>query len=630
MYPATIVSWEDQSQIITPEITTVRTMPLYAAVITSDKGSEEWMRLSGQEWFDMYCVGNYIDFARHGQPLLQAGNAIQAGAELLCKRVCAEDACLANLAVIATVKSVSEQAKNAAGELLYIGDNGADTTDVTSQPKMVEKTTVTYSYKSAEGCKNRAEVIEAINVAVEADGTTDGTAVFPLYIIFDNGRGESKKRISISPNHTLSRNYSNYFMYDLSVIEAGTVIDIMHFVLDPDMVYNNTNMSLQYQAANSKQIDVYQYDQNIRDFMDAMIAATGMVESEAIGMDLLFGTNKKQKPIPGITVDTTAGVDISIANGQLLLNGDNGSFGTDPINSADYARLLAKAFAGYNIETGAIQTAADDVYDPRIYDVDRYKIDAVIDANYPDGVKRAIEQLAIFREDFMYFRDMGTNCNTFDLITSKDALNAHNKFCSTYCTYYDILDPYSKKQITVTMMYSMARLLVDSFNNGRSMPIAGIKYGFVITDAVKNTVGFCPTICPGVNQKEELYDARINYATYINNELVIESLYTSQEAFTQLSFANNVLAVQQVIKVIRNRCPAIRFSFIDGDDLAKYKAKVEEIIAPYRSNFKRLEMTYMQDPYYTENKIFYATLAVQFRDFAQTEYFKIVALGSNA
>lgn len=35
-------------------------------------------------------------------------------------------------------------------------------------------------------------------------------------------------------------------------------------------------------------------------------------------------------------------------------------------------------------------------------------------------------------------------------------------------------------------------------------------------------------------------------------------------------------------------------------------------------------------PYIRPNKIFYATLAVQFRDFVQTEYFKIVALGSQA
>ena len=112
-------------------------------------------------------------------------------------------------------------------------------------------------------------------------------------------------------------------------------------------------------------------------------------------------------------------------------------------------------------------------------------------------------------------------------------------------------------------------------------------------------------------------------------EDVVESLYTSQTRYTQLSFANNVIAVQEVIKRIRTRCPAIRYSFIDGDDLAEYKARVEEIIAPYRPNFRTLALEYMQDAYYTENKIFYATLVVQFRDFVQTEYFKIVAIGSS-
>ena len=234
-----------------------------------------------------------------------------------------------------------------------------------------------------------------------------------------------------------------------------------------------------------------------------------------------------------------------------------------------------------------------------------------------------------YREDCFYFRDMGTKCNTMDLIMNADMDNLHTKFAGTYCTYYDVINPYSRKQITVTMMYSMVQLVVTQFNNGRNLPMAGIKYGFTITDAIEGTVGFTPTICPGLNQKEDLVDAHINYATYIDNSLVIETLYTSQDKYTQLSFINNVLAVQEVIKEIRRRCPAIRYSFIDGDDLEKYRAEVEEIIAPYTSNFKSLTITYMQDAYYTRNKIFYATLAVQFRDFVQTEYFKIVALSSD-
>lgn len=44
------------------------------------------------------------------------------------------------------------------------------------------------------------------------------------------------------------------------------------------------------------------------------------------------------------------------------------------------------------------------------------------------------------------------------------------------------------------------------------------------------------------------------------------------------------------------------------------------------------ERTYilLKEDVWRWNKIFYAMLAVQFRDFVQTEYFRIVALGSQA
>ena len=635
MYPATIVEWVDESQIVAPEIENVRVMPLYCTVITADKGTEEWVRLSGQDWFDMYTVGNYVDFNKHGQALLQAANSIQAGAELLCKRVCAEDAFLANVAIIATVTTTETQAQDEDGNPLYTKPDGTQTTDANDgagtdyTPVMESNTSVAYSYQSAEGCKTQEEVIDAINESIEAAEEVEGSVSYPLFLICDNGRGESKKRIRIAPNYTLSRNYSNYFLYDLYIIEAGSTIDTIHFALSPDLVVNDTNMSLQYQVkSETNQITAYQFEDSLNQFLDAMVAATGMEETTAMGMDLLFGMNKRQKPMTGISVDTETGVDISIITGQLLLNGDNGSFGNYPLQAESYAKLVAKAYSGYDLDTQTTLTYADGPYDPRIYDVDFYKIDAILDANYPAEVKRSIEQLVTFREDCMFFRDMGTDCNTLDLIAEKDFDNLHDKFCSTYCTYYDIIDPYSKKQITVTITYSLARLLVYTFNNGRNLPIAGIKHGFIIPEAIKDTVGFYPAICPGLNQKEELFEMKINYATWINDELVVETLYTSQDAYTQLSFANNVLAVQEVIKQIRRRCPAIRYSFIDGDDLAKYKAEVDEIVAPYASNFRRLELTYMQDPWYTENKIFYATLAVQFRDFVQTEYFKVIALGS--
>lgn len=641
MIPGTFFEWEDLSAITTvPEISTVRTMPMFATVITSDKGEEGWTLLSGQDWFDMYAVNNVVDFGRHGQPLLQAAMAINSGAQLLCKRVVADDACLANLAVIAHPTDTETQKTDADGNPLYTeAGTGHETTVAEGNtPIMLKTKTVQYSLKSAAGCTSQKDVINAIVDAVNLDNESAGeNKYYPLWIIFDNGRGASKKRFRISPNYTLSKNYENFFIYDLDVIESSTYFDTIHFSLSPNATNSGANISFQYAVnTDSGQIKAYQFADSITEFMDVMGAVVNehYPEVTATAMDLLFGTNKKGITMDGIIIDTEGGVNLQIATGNLLLNGTNGSFGDTPIEAEEYGAQVAKAFAGYVLDKSGrdytILTYKDGCYDPIIYNVDRYKIDAILDANYPDIVKRAIEQLVTYREDCFYFRDMGTDVNTMELIEAADYDNLHNKFCATYCTYYDVIDPYSYKQITVTMMYSMAQLIVQQFNNGRNLPLAGIKYGFTITDAIEGTVAFTPTICPGLNQKEELIDLRINYATYIDDSLVIESLYTSQERYTQLSFINNVLAVQEVMKEIRRRCPALRYSFIDGDDLEKYRADVEEVIEPFSSNFRSLTLTYMQDPYYTENKIFYAMLAVQFRDFVQTEYFRIVALGSQA
>ena len=80
MIPGTFFEWDDQSEIVNPEISTVRTMPLFASVVTADKGEEDWTRLYGQDWFDMYAVNDSVDFTRHGQPLLQTAMAVNAGA----------------------------------------------------------------------------------------------------------------------------------------------------------------------------------------------------------------------------------------------------------------------------------------------------------------------------------------------------------------------------------------------------------------------------------------------------------------------------------------------------------------------------------------------------------------------
>ena len=106
--------------------------------------------------------------------------------------------------------------------------------------------------------------------------------------------------------------------------------------------------------------------------------------------------------------------------------------------------------------------------------------------------------------------------------------------------------------------------------------------------------------------------------------LTLETLYTSQDKDTELSFINNVIAIQEVIKAIRSRCPIIRYSYMDNtENLENYKRDVQDVLDGYSINFAKLEMVYLEDKTMIDNKVFYAAIQCSFKNFIQKEYFKI-------
>lgn len=624
MYPGVIIEFDDQSTINKLPISEKRVMPLFCTVFTSDKGTEDWYRVSGKDFFNMY--GENISFARHGQPLLQAAMTINAGGELICKRLVADDAKLANIGIVATITESEEQAKNAAGKLLYKDADGNETTEsqnedgtVTYDPIMKTVGTVKYTIKTATDAKT----IDEVKTAIEGE-LTDGE--YLLYVITDNGRGVSNKRVRFAPNYRLSKSLE-YTAYTMQVLENSVETESMRFSVNPNIIVRDQNMSLQNMINTySTQLKCYESVKGIDNYVAKLAELAGVEKDTMYKYDILFGCTNKGAALSGISIDNSLGaIDLQYAFGQQLRSGDYGSFGTSPIaNAASEPTEPATEY-----EKQAIAALNGD-FDHVIFNLDQYKIDAFVDANYSYKIKRAIETLATFREDFVYFRDQGLGVTDLAQMDEMCDNEAQNMFCATYCQSYDIMDPYTKRQITVTIGYSLAQLLVQHCNNGRILPTAGMKHKMVITDAIYGTLSFTPTICPDPegNQKEKMEEMRINYASYIDNQLVIETLYTSQDKYTQWSFINNVMGIQEVVKAIRTKCPAIRYSFIDGEDLDQYKADVEDIIAPYRSNFTALELEYKADATYAANKIFYAVLKVVYKNFVQTEWFKVTALNA--
>lgn len=603
MYPGSKVNWYDQSGIQTPEPQSVDNRALFLTASSFDKGPEELIRVYGDEFYSLF--GHSISFKKHGQVAIQAANIIDAGGELLIKRIVADDATLANIVFVATLASTTVQAKDDDGNLLYLDTDGNPTTEVTDEI-MVENngTGVTWSAVSIENCYSYEQVVEEALKLFDADAKT-----FPVIIVTDNGRGVSSKAIRIAPTSEVSASMGVEF-YDVSVYEGATRLESISATLN-STVFKNVNYGLEEHS--SKQVK-FHVDENVFDaFVDVVAEATSLERAEVLKLNLINMTTVKGLSVDGISVSTDS-IDMSVTYGVGMTGGTNGEFGDAPVNTTAWEEALVEFYSG-NVTN-------------EIYDLDEFKICAVVDACYPYPVKEAIAALATFREDFTYFRDMCFDAVSYATTVSvkNDKFVTNNKFIVDYMTWYQIYDPMTKRRIKVTMMYDFAACLVNAFNVGIHVPTAGIANGFVLQNPIKGTVNFIPRITPTVNQKQMMDDLRVNYAIFYEDRCVVQSLYTSQEAFTQLSFANNVLAIQEVIRAVRTSCPKKRYTFIDDSDFSEYAEHVNNILKEFRSNFETLKFVYQQDNLLANQKIFYACIKFAFKDWAQSEIFDVYAI----
>lgn len=612
----------DKSDIPSLNTAIVPYQPLYMVAASSDKGPEEYGVYEGQNFVDTFVSNLKTVFDVHGQPLLQAVRVAEAGGKIFFKRVVAPDATLANVCVGVKLSVEAQDVTDADGNQLYIDPL---TNQPTTTPSRVEEdgTTTIFEKLTTDVAKtsfvtttlegNVSNDLEDLALKLnKPEINEDGTGTYPLFIIADAGRGVSKKVVSIMPDYSTSRS-RDYMKYVIAVKESNEQLESYAVTMDYSIVENKINLGLEARVNdNSSQIRVRAFYENIEALCEAIGAATGMDAAEVKANDFLFGKNRKGLALsPMYTVE---GNELS-ETGYRLVSGGNGNFDVNPMASEDYAPQLISVFDG--------SLSSD------IYDVDNLKLDLICDANYPEEVKREIEKLVEFRGDCFYMRDLGLGLRTLDAILAADEFSAKNYYCASYHNSYDVYDPFSRKRINVTIMYDLAPMMVNHFVKGENRAVAGFMHEFAFDNVIEGSVNLNPKITPKVDQKQILDDNRINYMAAYDNVYTLDCEWTSQEKHTQLSYINNILLVQKIIKEIRTRCPKIRYSFIDGgEDLKRYKKDIEGVLSNHQSKFALLEMVYFADPLYESNKIFYAGLNVKFRNFIQDEIFVITALQS--
>ena len=612
MYAGTKVNWHEVLMADSNKSSIDDSLPLFLCAFSADKGSEEITDLTYSEFKKMY--GDTANFFKYGQPLLQAHQILAAGGRVLGKRIVAEDATLANLIITAEVTSQEVNKTNADGQQLYIGSDGQETTEVTDTLATTVYATVKYD-SVTYNVKTMAELeTKAASLKTES--------VFPLFIISDNGRGVSVKKVRITPDYDTSKKLT-YMLYKIAEIEGVSAVETQRFSMYPDAVntINGVRRNMVLDKHTMSQLNAEMYTEGCSAFVEKLAEITGYSVDDLYTFDVLFGKTVKQKDLGLIKIDET-GLDITSEYGMELKSGSNGKFGDAP-----FAGTVAS-------QEWADQAIAffDGTFSDEIFDLDQHKIDFCVDANYPDDVKAAIVKLADFREDFFYFRDLGLNINSItDVYEKVTDLNwVLTPFAGDYMSTYDIIDPFSHKQINVTMTYGLAPLLVNHYTTNVAAPIAGEFNNFVISDYVPGTLNIIPRVTPTVDQKEILDDLKVNFVNLTSDKLLaVQSTYTSQDHNGPLSYSSNVIVTQMVIKSIRRYCPKIRFMLMDANatDFGKYKTLIEDnVISRYTQYFKSIELIYTRDDEQIASKIFNASLYCYYRDFPQGEVFDVFAI----
>lgn len=605
MYPGTIYNWYDQSEEQQEQaLVKIDNSPLFMVVGSFDKGPEDLREVAGEKFNKLY---GKMNFEKHGQNAIQAQRIINAGGRILIKRVCAQDSTIANIVLVANVNTSEIQKVNAEGNKVYLDDNGEETTEVTLTPVMVKNTVIKWESFNITNCKSFSEVKEkALKLLDEENG------VYPLFVFTDNGRGLSSKSVRLIPDYNTSKGIGKTF-YTATVFEGKTVIESVPITVDPAVIYSNQAYGLEenvMEQVKGEVIDVI-FEAYINKLANCLDTTEDVIRKE----DIVFGYTSKGSTLDGVTIDAES-VDLNADYGIELKEGSNGEFGDKPVNTEAWVEEIRKVYAG-------------EVTD-EVWDVEQHKIAAVCDANFPLVIKETIAKWVNFRKDCVFFRDLGLDLYTFLQIKSAYEQNeTRSKFIADYATSYSVKDPVTKKNIRVTMMYDFVECLVTHLASSTYNPLAGTANGFILKEAIKGTLNYTPIVTPSVNQKQAMDDIRVNYAIFEEDNCVVQSTYTSQEQTTQLSYINNVLAIQEVARAVRTSCPRNRFSVVSGADMSSYAKAVNNVLTGFAGHFAVLKFEYQKNQLKASQKIFYATIKFAFNDWGQTEIFDLFAINND-
>jgi hypothetical protein len=559
-------------------------------VFASPKGRDGVVleQRSAAELVEEYGKPNFKLF---GQPQLNAYAWLDAGqTKAWTMRVMPENAAYANLVILAKVK--------------------VDTTDTT--PKMV----VHFEAMQHSGLTSLDELAAQTELMTVTEPDVDGFRTFPIVAFNSLGRGVYGDAFRVRLNPSVQADKENDFRnYRVEVLELENTVtrkEVFTGTLFPDALDGMTSLFLSDimndAEDGSKKVGIHVVEENltaIYNLYKAEIAPDTTITEEEFS--ILSGLTKAGTAVPAYQIDSTHVEAVALDNpeGIPLAGGEDGDFAYVQETLGDRDAAIDKAYI--DAFSGKI--------DPAITSKRRTPSEVILDAGYSDDVKRELITLMTKRYDAYGFIDGGILNSTTDAIEWGEAMGSiGDRVFSKEFQHYRIRDPFSGKNIPVTITFFYARMLPGHFrSNGNQTPFVGEQFA-KLTGAIKNTLK--PVVdADDLETKEALYNLRLNYfQTLAENTYVRGTQSSSQAIWSDLSEENNMHVLLEIKRKLENMVAGLSYNFSEAEERKMFTEDANRLFEGYAgTKIRSGEVTFDMTPWEEERSILHCYMAIVFR-----------------
>ncbi len=509
-------------------------------------------------------------FREHGQAIYNIVNWLENGGTVQCMRVTAADASYANILILVKVKKTEDApVLDELGTALYKTPTGEIVTEADGNtPYTHDQAIIKIQTKTITNVTDKVNFETLLSSEYSGELDVDGFKTYPLFVVCDKGAGKSGNstffRINRSILNDTETSYPNYSVESLENIDGVAIVDrSTNVALYPDAVnaYNETDFIEDIVKNRFSKVNLYFDDIHYTALCTDLQSCIDDIELQEI--DPLFAIDKATGTgYEFVTVDEDS-VMLNGVTGVALVSGSDGAF--DITSATRDTAISTRLIAAY---TGEI--------DASILNSRNYPANIMLDANFDLDTKLAMVTCKSKRgSDLQVILDAGIISSVTSAKTWRDTSATFSDYeVKLYPQHLVVVDPYTSKDIKVTMTYLLARAIPTHDNlYGTHRPLAE-KYS-VMYGHKKGTL--LPVLITE-DEKEELYIKQLNYCEETGESIVINTDITAQKKSSDLSNGNNVRVLLEMKRALRALIPNWRYEFMSENDLERFNREANELI----------------------------------------------------